>query len=263
MHGLSDIPFIYRDYLSSNPTFSSKQFLQSLLIMHGHFSILAALYYLYKKRVAAAESLISEMRHRVGVERERDKYEFVASAQQISAHTMANVFHHWKGVLAPVDKLLSFQVERMYELMTYYMQAHSSSGPEQIILADEINAVEKYLKIQQAVHGERLHVNWHITGNMSGAALPPTTILTLVENALKYGEFNDENFPIVIEVSSTRQALRLSVKNKKRTSVHNITSHLTGLTGLKRRMEICYPDSHCIKILQDDKSFECNLSISV
>jgi len=54
-------------------------------------------------------------------------------------------------------------------------------------LADEMGNIEKYLTLERARFGERLHIRWRIAPEVLGVVVPFLSIQPLVENAVRHG----------------------------------------------------------------------------
>jgi two-component system LytT family sensor kinase len=54
-------------------------------------------------------------------------------------------------------------------------------------LADEMGNIEKYLTLERARFGDRLHIRWRIAPEVLGVVVPFLSIQPLVENAVRHG----------------------------------------------------------------------------
>ncbi len=90
-------------------------------------------------------------------------------------------------------------VDQLATLMRYTL---ASSYADTVPLKDELEAVQAYLAIEKIRFEERLCVALDIAPGMETVAIPPMSVQTLVENAVKYG----------VEQSSTGSEIRISAR---------------------------------------------------
>lgn len=76
----------------------------------------------------------------------------------------------------------------MLEALTGYLRATLPMFEKELLsLAEETEAVRRYLSVMQARLGERLGFEVDLPPELSGTLLPPGLLLTLVENAVEHG----------------------------------------------------------------------------
>src|SRR5690606_27971485 len=105
----------------------------------------------------------------------------------------------------------------------------------------------RFIEIQRETRTQPVYINITKKGNLFGYAIPPTSLLTLVENAFKHGDLQDQQFSLEIEVGITDNQLSMRVSNRKRGEAA-LASHGYGLRNLRRRLEIVYGDRAALAI---------------
>jgi|GEM_PF-360381 len=238
LYGPMSMGFYYGEYLVEDHVFSWREFVQSLLVMHGNYTVLAVLYYQYRRTVRALTDRYRETRRRLLAEQQRTAYEYTTLSAQVSPHLMANIFDHWANRFAALSPAYSDRVDASYGLMKFYMEAHDPDGPMMILLHDEMRAVRQLIDIHQQVSGRRVQVVVEEKGNLMRFMIPPTTVLTLVENALKHGDVYDPDIPVQVWVHAYDKGYRIRVRNKKRLARRPVSSHGVGQANLRRRLDI-------------------------
>lgn len=252
---------VYGTYVIADYDFSWREFLQTLLVLHGHFSLLALLYFHYREKLRATQEKLVEVEQRLELKEQKERYEFAALAAQVSPHMMANIFQNWQQQLKGTMPALAQQVDRVYHLMRFYMEADNPEGSHAILLDDEVRAVQNYLTIQQEVMGRKFFVDFSTTGNMMRFSTAPTTLLTLVENAFKHGEIDHPDFPVRVRVQAERYGYRIAVENRKAHSGTGLASHGHGLKNLKRRLAILYGSE--ASVIMEDTDHHYRISIII
>jgi len=115
---------------------------------------------------------------------------------------------------------------------------HVSKFPK-IKLSQELDRVNSYLELEQMRFEERLGFQLEIPDNLKSALLPPLSLLTLVENAVKHGIENNPN-PSLIKIlgKSDENNLILNVINNGTLGPENLNG--VGLKNTKERLLILY-----------------------
>jgi two-component system, LytTR family, sensor kinase len=109
--------------------------------------------------------------------------ELRALRAQISPHFIYNT-------LAAVASYIHSRPEEARELLTDFAEftryAFRRERPH-VHLADELTYVEKYLRLEHARFGERLHVRLEVAPEILQAVVPVLSLQPLVENAVRHG----------------------------------------------------------------------------
>jgi two-component system LytT family sensor kinase len=109
--------------------------------------------------------------------------ELHALRAQISPHFVYNA-------LAAIAGYIHSNPEEARELLTEFAEftryAFRGRSPY-VTLADELNYVEKYLRLERARFGDRLEVRLQVAPEVLSAVLPMLSLQPLVENAVRHG----------------------------------------------------------------------------
>ncbi|MCP4216212.1 MAG: hypothetical protein GY765_16310 [bacterium] len=116
----------------------------------------------------------------------------------------------------------------------------------------EIEAAKQFMGIQKRHFGDRLEFHLDIAPGTESYPIPPFTLHLLLENAVKYGQFTTENYPVTVTLGT-----RLNKKNRLILDVRN-SGHLlkkkdkgtgTGIKNLRKRLANSMPD-HFFRLFQ-------------
>ena len=136
--------------------------------------------------VAEAAALVSAMVELSEVEAQGERLaraELRALRAQISPHFIYNA-------LAAVAAFIHSRPEEARELLIEFSEfiryAFARQRPY-VTLADELQYVEKYLRLEQARFGERLRVRVQVDPEVLHAVVPVLSLQPLVENAVRHG----------------------------------------------------------------------------
>lgn len=110
--------------------------------------------------------------------------ELAALKAQLNPHFLYNTFNAISASLPPEQERTRELIAKLADLFRYQLQA---SKTDRVLLADEVNFVEKYLSLEKARLGNRLKVDIEIEEQLKQVRIPPMLIQPLVENAIIHG----------------------------------------------------------------------------
>lgn len=118
----------------------------------------------------------------------------------------------------------------------------------QLALADELTAVEQYLRVMQLRMGARLAWAIDVPEALRAALLPPGLLLTLVENAVVHGLE-----PAIaggrVSLAAQAQAGRLTVEVRDNgAGTHGPVAEGVGLTNLRERLALAHGERATLEL---------------
>ena len=138
------------------------------------------------RTVSEAASLVSAQLELAELEQQSERLanaELRALRAQISPHFIYNA-------LAAIAGYIRTQPEEARELLTEFAEftryAFRGQRPY-VTLADELQYVEKYLRLERARFGDRLQVRLQLAPEVLHAVVPVLSVQPLVENAVRHG----------------------------------------------------------------------------
>ncbi|QIZ78857.1 sensor histidine kinase [Ferrimonas lipolytica] len=102
---------------------------------------------------------------------------------QINPHFLFNALNTLNAVIR-IDR---DKARELTQQLASFLRANLKRGTDTITLAEELEHVGSYLKIERARFGEQLEVSWQIAPELTQATMPTFTLQPLVENAVKHG----------------------------------------------------------------------------
>ncbi len=127
-------------------------------------------------------------------------------------------------------------IDRLAALLRYSLRHGENT---RVPLAEEIAIITDYLELEKMRLEERLRVGWELPPALDSFFLPPLSLHTLVENAVKHGvAARPGGGAIEIRLTATDNHWQLIVTNDGPYSPSGINGN--GLANLRQRLEVIY-----------------------
>lgn len=155
---------------------------------------------------------------------------------ELNPHFLFNALNSIKALTREDPAHARQAIDQLAGLLRYSFQL---SDRNLVPLAEEIQVVRDYLALEQIRFEERLTVDWQNQLNGHQYLLPPLSLHTLVENAVKHGiNVLPAGGHIQILLTDTPQHWQVKVSNSG--SLRLKTNNGTGLANLRKRLRLIY-----------------------
>ena len=153
--------------------------------------------------------------------------QFESLKNQVSPHFLFNSLTALKVLIEESPGLAKQYVSHLSQVLRYTLQ---SKRKQVVPLEEELEFTESYLFLLKMRYDTNLKITVHVADKFRRWNLPPLTIQTLVENAVKHNEISDE-FPFEITISAVDNAI-LHVANRIQEKLTPEEGTGTGLVNL-------------------------------
>ena len=180
---------------------------------------------------------------------------------QINPHFLFNALNNLYSLTLEKSPKAPEVVLKISSLLDYVL--YECNVPK-IDLDREIENIKNYIDLQKIRYGNDTNIKLNVEGDTSDIQIAPLLILPLVENAFKHGlDKNVGKGYIYIDIKVADDAtLDLSVKNSLK-GENNHEGDGIGLTNLRKRLELQYPDKHNFSLLLTDESCISDLKLKL
>lgn len=140
------------------------------------------------------------------------------------------------------------------------------SNEKLVKLENEINQMKAYIELEKIRYGNRLDLQFDIQGNISNKYIAPLLLLPFLENSFKHGASRDTKSPFIhIELQVIENELNFSITNsfELHPNSEESSSQGIGLTNVKRRLELLYPQKYTLKISGENGVFQVTLKLEL
>ncbi|AUD02180.1 hypothetical protein CWM47_10315 [Spirosoma pollinicola] len=191
----------------------------------------------------------------------KQQAEIQALTYQIDPHFLFNslTFIYSKSQQHSED--LAEAVLLLSEMMRYKLP--KANNNYNVALIDEVEHLQDYIRFDQLIHPLN-HVDFKPQGSFENLEIAPNLLDIFVENALKYGDIENENSPLNIRLTTIDTRITFRVYNKKRKRVvGSRASTQMGLRNARNRLNLIYSGRYELSILDEPTSYTVLLTIDL
>jgi len=189
------------------------------------------------------------------------KTELALLKSQIQPHFFFNTLNNLYALSLDKSDRVPEVIIALSELMRYIL---NSSKKKEVPLIEEVKFVENYLGLEKLRFTENADIRFNVLGDTSGKKITPMLLIPFVENSFKHGMMEPQkNGYIHVSLAIRKSELEFIVENSKTDLVQKRkkSSNQFGLKNVKRTLELLYPKTHRLTILDEEKRYRIELKL--
>ncbi|SHG16306.1 sensor histidine kinase [Flagellimonas flava] len=203
-------------------------------------SIIFAFEYFKRK-----ENLIREKEQ---VEKELLKAKHLALKAKLQPHFLFNTLNSIVALIEENGKKAEDSLISLSDLLRYSMDI----TPKQLIpIAEELNLLQKYLKIEKNRYEEQLEVKWEHRDQKTSFQLPALILQPIVENCIKHG-FKGINRVLTITIFVDYTLKKIKIANNGNV-LPKAPTYGTGIEIVKQRLDYHFGENFNFRLEQQDQ----------
>jgi LytS/YehU family sensor histidine kinase len=152
---------------------------------------------------------------------------------------------------------------KLSKLMRYLLY---ESDHGEIPLGKEIDFMNHYIDLMKLRLTEKVNLNVKFPSTEVNLSVPPLLFIPFIENAFKHGTSSHDESLIDISMQLHRNILTFCCKNtmvRANNGSEDLTDAGVGLENAIKRLNLLFPDSHTLKISQEDNLYIVFLEIKL
>lgn len=204
------------------------------------------------------ESRQKEMLKQKVLEKEVLDAQLQSLKYQINPHFLFNSLNFLYSQALPLSDELARATMLLSKMMRYGLQENNEEA--KVSLTGEIEHLHNFIAFNQLRFSNQLQIDFRVEGAVQIRRIMPLLLITFVENAFKYGELHQTEFPLQIHLRADAEKLFFFVKNKKRNGPKEDSTGI-GIDNIKRRLMLGYPGKHTLQISDDPLFYTSELTI--
>lgn len=180
---------------------------------------------------------------------------------QVSPHFLFNMLTNFVSLARQKSEVLEPSLIKMSELLRY-MLYDSTEGKMKV--DKEIENIKNYIALQQLRFGEDVELELKIKNEGSRYLIEPMLLVPFIENAYKHGVGLLKDPYIKVEINIHENKLDFQVTNNY--NADNLSKDKNkgiGLTNVKNRLELLYPQKYALRISDKNSVFFIHLTLEL
>ncbi len=178
---------------------------------------------------------------------------------QIHPHFLFNTLNNIYSFTLNKSPKAKGLISDLSGIMKYMMY---DCNVEIISLAKEIKMLKDYIELEKVRYGNRLDIQIDIGGECENKMITPLLIIPFIENSFKHGASKMLKNPwIKLFIQADENVLHFAISNSKSSDVIVNGKGGIGLSNVKKRLELLYPQNHLLTIESTVNTFTVNMQI--
>ncbi|MFN4313272.1 MAG: sensor histidine kinase [Chitinophagaceae bacterium] len=195
----------------------------------------------YKRELENARLKEKELK----AQKEKLQIEYAFLRTQVNPHFLHNTLNTLYSHAQEYSETLASNISKLSNMMRYCFD-NISEEMDLVPLEKELKNLRRLIEINEIRYEGSEAVDFQMEGEIDNQMLPPLSLITIVENAFKYGDFTNPSHPLVIRLNLRPKYIYFSCRNKIQLKSLNDTSHSVGITNLQKRLDVLFKDRHSI-----------------
>jgi sensor histidine kinase YesM len=173
-------------------------------------------------------------------------------------NTLNNIYSHTQNVSPTASKL----VMGLSDMLRYML--YECNQPF-VPLNKELQMITDYVTLEKIRYGNRLDVQIDFPSETGNLVIAPLLLLPFVENCFKHGASNMLDQPwISLQVIVDNRVMKMKLVNGKANGYKPLkSSNGIGISNVKKRLELIYPEKYILDIQEEDEVYIVNLKLNL
>jgi len=197
------------------------------------------------------------------LQKQRLETELESLKAQINPHFLFNALNTIYGMARRTDQKTANAVITLSDILRHNIY---ESSEQYISMDKEISVIRQYVAFTQLRLHQKDNVKLSISGDVRQQRITPLLLLPFIENAIKHGLDKYVEHPYVkIELALMEDNVFFTCSNYCVIAADESkgTGNGIGLKNVQRRLELCYPGRHHLKIDTSNDMYSVALQIQL
>lgn len=180
---------------------------------------------------------------------------------QLNPHFFFNMFNNLYGVSLTDPTRTPDLILQLSNLMRYQLE---NSKKDTVTLEEELAFISNYIALEKERVGQRCVISYTIEDPDALApryVIAPLLLITLVENAFKHSLTIQHPWFVSLTVTLEKQVIHLKIANSLGDQQLQNNSTGIGLTNIRQRLELLYPNRFTLETTQNQDTYTTYLII--
>lgn len=205
---------------------------------------------------------LNEESKRKDLEKEQLKTELALLRHQVSPHFFMNTLNNIHALIDINPDDAKNSIIQLSTMMRYllYDTAHG-----QTTLKKEIAFIESYIALMKLRFSQKVEISLLMPEYIKDIQIPPMLFISFLENAFKHGVGYNFDSYVSLKLEQSDKSLKCIIRNSKVEGNENADNTYSGIgmANIKKSLQLLYGDEYLLEIIENEKEFEVQLTISI
>lgn len=178
---------------------------------------------------------------------------------QVNPHFLFNTLNNLYGLI--LHKRIDQSAETVNRLSDFMRYSLENAHKKTISFSEESKLIENYVELEK-LRLNYTEVSFTVNTDRENQDLPPLLFIPLIENAFKYN-LDKANTRIDIDLLVHNNRLDFKIANTFNEDKGNKEQGGLGLSNLKKRLEIHFPDRYTYEVKIDNSIYSASLTLTL
>lgn len=225
-------------------------------VMSSQGFVLSQLIILYEIIRIYIKQAVKEAKEKEEIKKELVAAQYEGLKNQVNPHFLFNSFSVLSSLVEKNSEDAIKFISKLSDLYRYILENDNKSF---VSAENELSFLDDYIFLLEMRHGAALIVEKELENLDPDAQLPPLSLQTLFENAVKHNSFSLSE-PLKIRIVATDRH-HIEVENQKVIKPVLVKSTGIGLKNLSKRLKLLTGKG--LTIVEDEVSFKVSFALSI
>ncbi|MGC4036061.1 MAG: histidine kinase [Chitinophagaceae bacterium] len=187
------------------------------------------------------------------------EYAFLRS--QVNPHFLHNTLNVLFSQAMEYSQDLADNISKLSRIMRYSMETVEYES-DKVYVQKELENLQLLIEINNMRFANSKAIEYNVRGEVHNQMLPPLSMITIVENAFKYGDLKDPSNPLRIKVQLQPGKIYFYCRNKKKKNNLELSSHNIGITNLAKRLDVAFKGKYKMDTADEEEYYTFELTIN-
>ena len=194
--------------------------------------------------------------------REKINAELQLLKAQVHPHFLFNTLNNIYSFILNNSGKAPEMIRKLSSLLYYIL---NDCNRQLVALDKELSMIQDYITLEQIRYGDRLNLSLQIQGSAKGKMISPLLLIPFVENSFKHGTSRMLTHPWVrLDIQIEKDFLEFRLTNNKPEHTNESAGKKgIGLNNVKKRLQLLYPETHSLNIIETEMSYEVFMKIAL
>lgn len=228
------------------------------------FKIIPSFFYILIVAISTIIKTLSEFyddqQNKLIAESQRTATELNYLRKQTNPHFLFNSLNSIYSLAHKKSDLVPDAIVTLSEMMRYMLYETDNKS---VLLEKEINYIKNYIDLQKLRLNNIENITINIHGDTKNKFIEPLLLISFIENAFKYGTDYKGAAYVKIKITIEGNILNFWVENKIENKIKDPENSGIGLTNIKNRLNLLYPNTHQLNLTTTETKYTVHLVLQL